>query len=197
MLGVDGVVVGEVHNNDSGSEVLGKYAMIGANIRLVDVRSAQVVYSDSITRQYGQFLDDSKKAAMLGQLSRELAQEFVRKIAPHYVQRDKELLGAGGEAEQANARGIRFAKNGLWDKAQEQFELALKQDARCPAAHNNLAICCEQAGRIREAGEYYEKALQLAPDNEAIQRNMFSFRETLRAPDRTAKQALESQKGGT
>lgn len=191
LLGVDGVIVGEIVAFDAGNEALGKYAMVGANLRLVDVRSAQVVFSDSNTINYNQLLDDKRKATTLGQLSRRLATDFVAKIAPHYVERTKFLLGAGGDASKPNSIGIQFATNGLWDKAQEQFERARSAAPDEAGVHNNLAVCHEHFGRINDAIQEYEIALKLKPDNDAIQKNLASLRGTLRPADKTAKQTLD------
>lgn len=194
LLGVDGVVVGEVVAFDAGNEALGKYAMVGANIRLVEVRSAQVAFSDSNTINYNQLLDDKRKPVVLGELSRRLATAFVGKIAPHYVERMKYLLGAGGDASKPNAIGIQFATNGLWDKAQEQFDRAKLAKPDDAGPYNNLAVCHEHFGRLGNAIEGYEMALKLNPENDAVQKNLAGLRASLRPADKTAKQAFESQK---
>jgi hypothetical protein len=194
LLGVDGVIVGEVLAFDVGNKALGKDATVGLNIRLVSIHSAKVIFSDSITVNYSKFMGGDRKESILGQLSEQVAKEFVGKIAPHYVMRKKVLLPAGGEAGKTCRRGITFASNGLWDKAQEQWEEALRIAPEAAAPHNNLAVCYEHFGKLQKAVEEYEKAIRLDPDQEAIHRNLASIRDTFRPPVETAKQALENQK---
>ncbi len=197
LLGVDGVVVGEVTAYDAGSKALGKDASVGVNIRLVNVQSAKVIFSDSILMNISKFMAGERKETLLNQLTQDVARAFVGRIAPHYVERKKTLLATGGEAGKANKRGMTFASNGLWDKAQEQFELALQTDPDNAAAHNNLAVTFEQFGKSDKAIEEYERAIRLNPDEEAIHRNLAGIRSTFRSPVESPKQALETQKRQT
>jgi tetratricopeptide (TPR) repeat protein len=194
LLGVDGVVVGEVVAFGAGRKVLGKEASVGINIRLVDVESARVIFSDSVTVNADKSQSGERQEAMLNRVALQAAREFVGKIAPHYVERQKHLLSTGGDAGKPNKRGITFASNGLWDKAQEQFEAAARIDPESAAVQNNLGVCCEQFGRLKDAIDYYERAIMLDPDDEAIQKNLASIRDTFRPPQLSAKELLEKQK---
>lgn len=196
LLGVDAVIVGEVLAFDAGDANLGRKATVGANIRVVSVESAQVVFSDSITKNYSEFLDDKRKEAVLNQLSTDVAKEFVGRIAPHYVDREKFLLSTAGKGGRPNGLGMTFASNGLWDKAQEQFEEALKLDSENASVHNNLAVCHEHFGRLKEAIQEYETAIKLNPEEEAVQKNLAGIRGTFRDHEKTAKEALEEQRKG-
>ncbi len=193
LLGVDGVVVGEVAAYGSEGRVLGRAASIAVNTRLVSVQSGKVIFSDSITINTKKSGSETREA-MLTRIAHEVAREFVGKIAPHYVERQKYMLSTGGDAGQANKRGITFARNKLWDKAQLQFEMAMQVDPQNAAIQNNLAVCHERAGRLNEAIEAYERAIALDPDDEAIQKNLASLRSTTRAPELSAKELLERQR---
>lgn len=193
LLGVDGVVVGEVAAYGSEGRVLGRAASIAVNTRLVSVQSGKVIFSDSITINTKKAGNETREA-MLTRIAHEVAREFVAKIAPHYVEREKYMLSTGGDAGQANKRGITFARNKLWDKAQLQFEMAMQVDPQNAAIQNNLGVCHERAGRLHEAFEAYERAIALDPDDEAIQKNLASLRSTTRAPELSAKELLERQK---
>jgi tetratricopeptide (TPR) repeat protein len=193
LLGVDGVIVGEV----IAYEISSSYVSIGANLRLVDVQSARVVYSDSITRHHQGNVSETRQSTVLNELSQMLAAEFVRQIAPHYIERRKYLLSTGGDASQANDRGMKFATNGLWDKAEEQFNQAKWIDPGSAAVLNNLAIVYEQSGRLNEAVEAYEAAIKLDPDKDAIQKNYATLRRTFRDHDTTPKRALEDQRSNS
>lgn len=191
ILKVDGVVVGEVSAWRSGIGVIDKKAAVGANLRLLDVKTAQVIVSYSQTKNSGGFLGGERPELILNQLAKEIAGEFVAKLAPHYVDREKYMLETGGAVGKPNSLGIKMASNRLWDKAHEQFDAALKIDNNCAAAHNNHAVCLENDSQLAEALREYEIALSLAPENEYIQRNLVGARQTLAAPQMTAKEALE------
>lgn len=191
LLGVDGVVVGEVVAFGADKKLFGKAASIGVNIRIVDVESAKVVFSDSIIVNTTKSESGEDKQAMLSRVSQEVANKFVAKIAPHYVDRKKFLLSTGGDAGTPNKRGITFATNGLWDKAREQFEQASQIDPQSAAVQNNLGVCAERDGKLTEAIEFYEQAITLDPDDEQIQKNLASLRGTFRGPELTAKEVLE------
>jgi len=194
LLGVDGMIVGEVFVYDAGNQALGKYASVGINVRMVDVRSAKVIFSDSILKDYTKFLDEKRKNVALNQLSVEVAQEFAHKIAPHFVDREKILLTTGGDVGETNNRGIKFASNRLWDKALEQFLMAVKLEPENAKVHNNLGVCYEHFGQLDKAVESYETAIRLDPDDDGIQKNLAGLRDTFRSPTRSAKDVLDSQK---
>ncbi|MEW6357081.1 MAG: CsgG/HfaB family protein [Planctomycetota bacterium] len=192
LLGVDAVIVGEVLAFDAGDADVGRKATVGANVRVVSVESAKVVFSDSISENYSEFFDAKRKEAVLNELSAKVAKGFVGRIAPHYVEREKFLLATAGKGGRPNGLGMKFAKNNLWDKAQEQFEAAANLDGNDAAIHNNLAVCHERFGRLREAIGEYEKAIQLNPDDESVHRNLAGIRGTFREHEISAKDALES-----
>ncbi len=191
LLGVDGVVVGEVVAYKADKKVFGKEASVSVNIRLVSVESGKVIHSDAITKHSDKSESGEVKESMLMRVSQEVAERFVSKIAPHFVERKKFLLATGGEAGEANKRGMRFASNGLWDKAIEQFEAAAKIDPQSAAVHNNMAVCLEHFGELRQAVEHYDLAIDLDPDDESIQKNLASIRDTFKRHRQPAKTVLE------
>lgn len=190
LLGVDGVVVGEVVTFTSGRKAIGKEASVRVNIRLVDVESGRVVTSDSISINTTRSESGEHEKEMLNRVAQMVAKQFIEKIAPHYVEREKYLLSTGGDAGTPNKRGITFAANNLWDKAQEQFEMALKINPHNGQVQNNLAVCHEHFGRLKEAIEAYELAIGLDPDDQSIQKNLASVRGTFREPHLSAKEKL-------
>jgi len=54
---------------------------------------------------------------------------------------------------------------------------AVELDPTYAAAYNNLAVAHEQQGQFDEARKYYQKALDLEPDNLLIQQNFDLFKE--------------------
>lgn len=86
-------------------------------------------------------------------------------------------LAQRGEAKSHVEFGIRMAQSGLWKEAIYRWEQAVKIDPEYAQAWNNLAIGYEQEGRFDDARAAYQKALQLAPNNDLIRTNYDLFRE--------------------
>ena len=84
--------------------------------------------------------------------------------------------------------GIAMAQHGLWREALFRFERARDFDPSYAEAFNNLGITYEQLGRLVEARQMYERALQLDPRNAFIKQNYRLFleiddRRTTRLPN--------------
>ena len=95
-------------------------------------------------------------------------------------------IAFGGTAPRAQDRsdaqaqvdfGIEVARRGLWNEAIFRWERAIDIDPTYAEAWNNLAIAFEQQGLLDQAREAYETALDLAPDNLAIEQNYDLFLE--------------------
>ena len=70
-----------------------------------------------------------------------------------------------------------WPRRGLWQEAVFRWERATEIDPTYAAAFNNLGIAFEQLGKFERAGKAYEKALELDPQNIAIQQNYDLFKE--------------------
>lgn len=57
------------------------------------------------------------------------------------------------------------------DSAREQLELALSYDTNNPAVYNNLANIYGHTGPVKKAFEFYEKAIQLNPEESVYYHN--------------------------
>ena len=87
---------------------------------------------------------------------------------------------AADERSDARAQvdfGIKVALRGLWHEAIYRWERAVDLDPTYASAWNNLAIGFEHEGRLNEAREAYETALDLAPENLDIEQNYDLFLE--------------------
>ncbi len=62
----------------------------------------------------------------------------------------------------ATGAGIKFAQNGLWEKAQDVFAI-VAQDENTPGAHYNLGIAYEAQGAYAEAADAYNRAIDMKP----------------------------------
>jgi Flp pilus assembly protein TadD len=84
--------------------------------------------------------------------------------------------------EESDARaqvefGNEVARLGLWKEALYRFHRAVEFDPTYAAAWNNLGIGYEHEGRMEDAREAYETALDLDPNNLTIETNYDLFLE--------------------
>lgn len=63
-------------------------------------------------------------------------------------------------------------RHGRHDMAIEYYHRAIRQDARHPAAHNELGLCLARQGQLQEAASEISTAIQLQPDNPAFHNNL-------------------------
>jgi len=73
--------------------------------------------------------------------------------------------------------GISVAAKGLWKEAIYRWERATQIDPTYGAAFNNLAVAYEHEGLLEKAGEAYERALKLEPNNAMVRQNFDLFKE--------------------
>ena len=73
--------------------------------------------------------------------------------------------------------GISVAAKGLWREAIYRWERATQIDPTYGAAFNNLAVAYEHEGLLEKAGEAYERALKLEPNNAMVRQNFELFKE--------------------
>jgi len=65
-----------------------------------------------------------------------------------------------------------YTKLGNYEKAQEAYNDALKNDPSDAISHHGLGNCLAQQGSVSKAIDLYEKALQLDPDNAHVFRKL-------------------------
>jgi Tfp pilus assembly protein PilF len=73
--------------------------------------------------------------------------------------------------------GISVAAKGLWKEAIYRWQRATQIDPTYGAAFNNLAVAYEHEGQLEKAGEAYERALKLEPNNAMVRQNFELFKE--------------------
>lgn len=66
-----------------------------------------------------------------------------------------------------NKLGVLYAKYGLYDRAEKQFQQILTKSQYCPALVNLGNIRYAQ-GKMDEAGDYYTRAYKINPDNSIV-----------------------------
>ncbi len=87
------------------------------------------------------------------------------------------LADAASDARAQVDFGNKVARRGLWKEALYRFQRAVEYDPTYAAAWNNLGIGYEHEGRMDDAREAYETALDLDPDNLTIETNYDLFLE--------------------
>src|SRR6186997_360033 len=85
--------------------------------------------------------------------------------------------GQRGQAKEQVEFGIQVAQKGLWKEAIYRWERATQIDPTYGAAFNNLAVAYEHEGQLEKAGEAYERALKLEPNNAMVRQNFELFKE--------------------
>ena len=103
------------------------------------------------------------------------------------------LAAAKGDREvrEQLAFGVDMARRGLWNEALFRFEQVRTLQPNDPKVLNNLAVAYEAVGRFDDAEAVYREALQAAPSNRDIKKNVTRFREFLQS-FRAKKAAPES-----
>ena len=87
------------------------------------------------------------------------------------------LADARSDAKAQVEFGISVAAKGLWREAIYRWERATQIDPTYGAAFNNLAVAYEHEGQLEKAGEAYERALKLEPNNAMVRQNFELFKE--------------------
>jgi tetratricopeptide (TPR) repeat protein len=95
--------------------------------------------------------------------------------------------------------GVRAADAGRWEEAEFRWMKAIAIDAAVACGYNNLAVRNEREGDYDEAGELYEKALELATGEARadILANLDSFRAARTAETVEGDPDPDSGAGGT
>ncbi len=65
----------------------------------------------------------------------------------------------------------RLASLELWQEAYDRWERALAVEGNKAYLLNNMAVALEAMGRLEQAAEKYDLALNLEPNNQQIQNN--------------------------
>lgn len=87
---------------------------------------------------------------------------------------------------------MRSARAGLWNEAIFRWQRVVVARPADAQLHNNLAVAFENQGRFDEARREYERAVDLAPDNEYIRRNLEAFENFItKRPDDTVPAGLD------
>lgn len=165
-----------------------KTGTVSVNYRMIDIASGQVVVTKTHTKSYQKELKKNTVGddEVLAELLTGVTAGFVGDISPHYVTVSKRLMAS--KADPKNL-GQAYAKQGEWQRAVEIWERAAAQAPGDPALWHNIGVGQEAMGRIEQAEQAYNKALQLEPGNKAFIENVAQIRNAFRG-------ALPTSQGG-
>ena len=144
--------------------------------KLVDVESAQVVYSSPYRQVItGSVCDgvfrDSDDVVMRNAMHYALV-DFAKDVAPHFEVRDIAIKdstdGLHGQAETYFKSGVEFAKKNRLDRGCKLWERAHNSGGNSMSLLYNLGVCAEYRGDFESAEEWYYQAdeMLMKPDKE-------------------------------
>ena len=97
----------------------------------------------------------------------ELAEFIAKEMGPQEERYKTEITRTQGQPKSYNKLGVLYARYGMNEEAEEQFEKALENEEYYPALLNlgNIKLIDD---RPAQALEYYQRALTLEPENETV-----------------------------
>jgi len=156
---------------------------LSANIRITNVTLGTVPYSDSITRSFHtkHCSDDTvmlpSKEQGAQQIAQSIAQQFIFKLKPNYVNIQVTLLDSADldytdHEESLLKNGLKYLTQKRLDKAEQLLSnLLTSTQFKSYVAAYNLGVVNEAKGDLAKAAEYYTLAdrLQIEPIDEINQ----------------------------
>lgn len=144
---------------------------IGVTYRMANINTGEIVAVEAETANFSRraWQDEAEKLpskdAILDQLSSEVVRQFLHKIQPRYVERAIELES---HKDPYTEMGIKYARAGLWDKAEEAFQKAAQFVPGQAKTHYNLAMAYSVRANYAQAISELEQAIALDPEDKYI-----------------------------
>ena len=137
---------------------------VAINFRVVGVETGKLLaaHSDSKSYNSGKVVDGGSKTLkpegqILGDLSKQICQSFVRLIASYYTT-EKRTIEPGKDNIKV---GVKYAEAGLWPEAMVAWKQAAVEMPEEPAAFYNLGLAYEVQGDLDKAEIAYQAAIEL------------------------------------
>jgi hypothetical protein len=145
---------------------------VGVTFRMANIVTGEIVAVEAMTSNFSEkaWKDEidrklPAKDAILDSLATEVVRKFLNKIQPHTVKASIALEATGG---QHNKLGILYARNGLWDKALDEFEIARQGEHANPSAHYNSGMVYYVLGDYANAVSLVEQAIAIEPKRKYV-----------------------------
>lgn len=159
-----------------------RYAVGTADLRMIDMESAEVLASVRITEQFDSLgrvgppspavskpAPGAGEPAPVGEvlhyLAERTARQFLARFAPRRVTVSQALKEGPNQRVQS---GNRAASRGEYAKALKRYQDAIQADPMDDAALFDAALMCEALGRLDEAATYADRAAVLRDDNDYL-----------------------------
>ena len=146
---------------------------LGVTFRMANVSTGEIVAVEAMTSNFAKKAWEDQisrnlpsREEILDNLASEVVQRFLHKVQPYTIRARIEFEKMGGSH---NKLAIVYAKNGLWDKALAEFNLARQEKEDNPSAHYNLAMVYYVLGNHGKALTLVEKAITLKPKEKYIE----------------------------
>ncbi|QTA93432.1 CsgG/HfaB family protein [Desulfonema magnum] len=142
------------------------------SFRVVSLETGKILAAKSISQEATDAMSEDNrwprppyKESLVDDAVNKTLDTFMKMIAPYteYVQ-----VKFADSALPEGKSGIRFAKNGLWRDALEQFELAAQKSPNNPDILYNLGLAYEYNYMFAEAVEVLKKANKIRPDDKYL-----------------------------
>ncbi|MFG0332156.1 MAG: tetratricopeptide repeat protein [Maioricimonas sp. JB049] len=154
-------------SNDEQPQDVRFAANVEIEFRLVGLEDGQTLASRRCRRDIVKTFADSPSATdrdeLLDELTQSCVDEFLAVLTPHEVPVEMRLAQCpwyqrGGRLVQ---RGIKLARQGRWDDAEEQWSKVIERHPGCDAALFNLALAAAHRHEFDAAEDYAMQALRL------------------------------------
>jgi len=151
-------------------------ASVSANINIVDIETASVIYGDTLTKDYSgdscknQFFNSKilSKGQALNKLINSIASEFVYKLTPNYIYFSVALLedidvDLTSIQKREFSSSLEYIKASRMDKAYSLLQKLLDEvDGRSYVLAYDLGVVNEAQGKFKDARQLYMMADDLA-----------------------------------
>lgn len=147
-------------------------AKMNTNLRVVDLATGKILAVKSISEvgrsevgDKNRWPEDVDRQAVISKAAHKTVNVFMKMIAPYTV-----YVSVNFESTKtpAGESGVKFAKNGMWAEALEQFKLAAKSSPNRAEAWYNLGLGYEYNYEYDEAIKALKKANQIKPSSKYI-----------------------------
>lgn len=157
---------------------LEREARIALTANFIDVKTGRLIASRPLVKSLSSKgcaetrsqLNVTDKEIMLMAVSKRLAEDLVSMVTPHPVLKEVELRtsddgGGGRKVSDVIKRGVKYAENGGWTMAADEWKKAVEMNPNSAAAHYNLGVAYESQGHLESARASYERAAKLKPES--------------------------------
>jgi hypothetical protein len=136
--------------------------------RLIPVREAWAIYEPVGLPGESRTVNVPQEDRIMSAYLQELIAFIDRELYPKVAEIRSEINRTGGSPVAYNRLGVLYARYGLYERAEREFERVLNQEQGYVPALINLGNINYLKGNMRDAKEYYDRAYRQDPDNPKV-----------------------------